>query len=397
MSEINSSNFKKEHGDLAPDLVGVTELTSPYFFVPPSGTTAERPEDCEPGTLRFNTDVGSLEVFRGKTIGWEQIQRREGQYLGGGTGSNTGTGTRMLLAGGRSSPPAFTNEIEYLTIPTLGNTQDFGDLTRGSGNQAQTGAGSRTRGVWAGGQTNSPVVFDNTIDFVTFSSTGNASNFGDLSNRVIGNSQLSNNIRGLSFSGNANPANITQIDAITMAVESNAFDFGDLSQYRNTMGACASTTRGLMVGGTVSPARVNTIEFVTIMSTGDSQDFGDLAFTTNAGNTQVYNPICASNATRAIVFNGRDSNNNPTNTIQFITMATTGNSVEFGDVTSGYQQMGGSSQTRAVIASGIGNPGSSQNIIEFVEIATTGNAADFGDCTARDENLAACSNGHGGL
>ena len=38
MSEINSSNFKKEHGDLAPDLVGVTELTSPYFFVPPSGT-----------------------------------------------------------------------------------------------------------------------------------------------------------------------------------------------------------------------------------------------------------------------------------------------------------------------------------------------------------------------
>ena len=42
MSEINASNFKKEHGDLAPDLVGVTELTSPYFFVPPSGTTAER-------------------------------------------------------------------------------------------------------------------------------------------------------------------------------------------------------------------------------------------------------------------------------------------------------------------------------------------------------------------
>ena len=47
MSEINSSNFKKEHGDLAPDLVGITELTSPYFFVPPSGNTAERPEDCE--------------------------------------------------------------------------------------------------------------------------------------------------------------------------------------------------------------------------------------------------------------------------------------------------------------------------------------------------------------
>ena len=396
MSEFQASNFKKENGG-TPDLLGKTELTSPYFFVPPSGDTASRPASCAAGTLRFNTDIGTLEIFRGNTIGWEQIQKREGQYLGGGTGSNAGTGTRMLLAGGRSSPPAFTNHIEYLTIPTLGNTQEFGDLTRTSGNQAQTGAGSRTRGVWAGGQTSSPVIFDNTIDFVTFSSTGNASNFGDLSNRVIGNSQLSNNIRGLSFSGNADPANISQIDAITMAAESNAFDFGDLSQYRNAMGACASTTRGLMVAGTVAPARVNTIEFVTIMSTGDSQDFGDLAVTTNAGNTQAYNTICASNATRAIVFNGRDSNNNSTNIIQFITIATTGNSVDFGNVTSGYNQMGGSSQTRAVIASGVGDPGSTQNIIEFVEIATTGDATDFGDCTARDENLGACSNGHGGI
>ena len=129
MSEFQASNFIKENGG-TPDLLGKTELTSPYFFVPPSGTTAERPQSCAPGTLRFNTDAGSLEVYRGDTIGWEQIQRRESQYLGGGTGSNTGTGTRMLLAGGRSSPPAFTNEIEYLTIPTLGNTQDFGDLTQ---------------------------------------------------------------------------------------------------------------------------------------------------------------------------------------------------------------------------------------------------------------------------
>ena len=75
--EEGPSNFKKEHGDLAPDLVGVTELTSPYFFVPPSGTTAERPESCAAGTLRFNTDIGTLEIYRGDTIGWVQIQRNE--------------------------------------------------------------------------------------------------------------------------------------------------------------------------------------------------------------------------------------------------------------------------------------------------------------------------------
>ena len=123
MSEINSSNFKKEHGDLAPDLVGVTELTSPYFFVPPSGDTASRPEDCEPGTLRFNTDIGTLEVFRGKTIGWEQIQRREEQYLGGSNisqaGSSKGTGTRGITAGGNT--PSLKEEIEFITISTFGN------------------------------------------------------------------------------------------------------------------------------------------------------------------------------------------------------------------------------------------------------------------------------------
>ena len=74
MSEFQASNFKKENGG-TPDLLGKTELTSPYFFVPPSGTTAERPSSCAPGTLRFNTDIGTLEVYTGDTVGWEQIQR----------------------------------------------------------------------------------------------------------------------------------------------------------------------------------------------------------------------------------------------------------------------------------------------------------------------------------
>ena len=74
MSEFQASNFKKENGG-TPDLLGKTELTSPYFFVPPSGTTAERPQSCAAGTLRFNTDIGTLEVYRGDVIGWEQIQR----------------------------------------------------------------------------------------------------------------------------------------------------------------------------------------------------------------------------------------------------------------------------------------------------------------------------------
>ena len=101
MSEFNASNFKKEEGGQGPDLCGVTELTSPYFMVPPSGTTAQRPSGCAPGTLRFNTDIGSLEYFKGDTLGWESIVKTS-PNLGGGTGSNTGTGARGCLAGGNA-------------------------------------------------------------------------------------------------------------------------------------------------------------------------------------------------------------------------------------------------------------------------------------------------------
>ena len=155
MSEINASNFKKEHGDLAPDLVGVTELTSPYFFVPPSGTTAERPEDCEPGTLRFNTDIGTLEVFRGNTIGWEQIQRRDGQYLGDmiyetDNGSVSGNGTRMCIVGGYGgSPHTVLDTIDYITTTTLGDAKDFGDLAAAT--YSGGAIGNSTRGFKLGG------------------------------------------------------------------------------------------------------------------------------------------------------------------------------------------------------------------------------------------------------
>ena len=94
MSEINASNFKKEHGDLAPDLVGGYRTNITLFLCATIRKHSRETRRFQSGTLRFNTDIGSLEVFRGNTIGWEQIQRRESQYLGGGTGSNTGTGTR---------------------------------------------------------------------------------------------------------------------------------------------------------------------------------------------------------------------------------------------------------------------------------------------------------------
>ena len=385
MSEINASNFKKEHGDLAPDLVGVSELTSPYFFVPPSGTTAERPEDCEPGTLRFNTDIGTLEVFRGDTIGWVQILKRESQYLGGGTpnittstNSNRGTGVRGITAGGNT--PSLKEEIEFITISTFGNSQDFGDLTAASTGNA--GSASNTRGIFDGKGN-----LSNAIDFITIASAGiDAQDFGDNSVGSTGyRGSLSNQIRTVTGGANS-PASGTgdTIDYISIATLGNSQDFGNLSSTREASHAFASTTRGIFAGGSSSPA----IQFVTIMTTGNAVDFGTL----NVGGT-VAGHGC-SNATRGIM---KMRVSSYVNTMEFLTISSLGNSVDFGDATN---NAGGAaamaSSTRAIYAGGYGSP-SFRTEIGSNEIATRGDAVTFGDLSYGADHVAGLSNGHGGL
>jgi len=65
------------------------------------------------------------------------------------------------------------NTLEYVTTATTGNTTDFGDLTVARRTVAGTSDG--TRAVFGGGSGNS-----NVIDYITIGTTGNASDFGDL-------------------------------------------------------------------------------------------------------------------------------------------------------------------------------------------------------------------------
>ena len=55
---------------------------------------------------------------------------------------------------------------------------------------------------------------------------------------------------------------------------------------------------------------------------------------------------------------------------------------------------GASSSTRGVFA---GGSNSDTNVIQYITIATTGNAQDFGDLAAPTAAMAGCSNAHGGL
>ena len=392
MSELNASNLRKEHGNEGPDLVGTTELTSSYFMVPPSGTTAQRPQNPQPGTLRFNTDIGSLEFYRGESLGWESINRYS-PNLGGGTGSNTGTGSRAVILGGvGSSSSNLTDRIDQITISTLGNALDFGNLTA-----AHYGMGvvcDGTRVITAGGRTPS---FVQDIDYFTISSQGDATDSGSDLNNTENPSGLSDSVRGV-FAITSGSAYKNAIDYITIQSIGTAQDFGDLTDIRGYGGALASSTRGCFVGGldTTGPAPdldIDVIDFVTIRSTGNATDFGNLG-------VAVSNMSAASNAVRGIVCGGTPNNSSVINNIQYFTIATSGNASDFGDLLgNSYANCTVASSTRFVTAQGQSNSGlgSRVNDLEFSEIASTGNTIDFGDLVDDQTDRDGISNGHGGL
>ena len=380
MSEVRVNNLSNENNTGGPTISGITTYSGRHFFVPPSGTTAERPSDCEPGSLRFNTDSAHLEYFKGDTIGWVEIEASTDE-LGGGTGSNLGFGTRGIV--NLAYSPGIDNRIDFITIPTLGNSQDFGNLTAGRVSAGH--ASSRTRDCIGGGY--GPNTSD-VIDSVEFASTGNAIDFGDLTVNRYGVGALSNQIRGVFNGGDS----VNVIDYITISSRGNAVDFGDCPTGYVQRGL-GNTVRGLWAGSEgPSVGTNNTIHQITIMTTGNSTDFGDLSYGRGGWGG-------GSNATRGIMMGGApNSTDNRVNIIDFITIATEGNAVDFGDLTSdmmGSRMIGCASLTRAVKFGGY-NPGHT-NVMCFVNIATLGNAVDFGDLTAACAGAGSNSNGHGGL
>ena len=302
----------------------------------------------------------------------------------GASGSVTPQALRGIFGGGDAG--STKNVIDYISISTTGNASDFGDLITGSFYLGS--CASATRGVFAGG-TSSSVI--NVIQYITIASVGNSTDFGDLTGPTSGNSTnisgCSNSTRGL-FGGGYDQNNyLNNIQYITIASVGNASDFGDLTQATSESGSCASTTRGVW-GGSSTGAN-NVISYITIATTGNATDFGDLLSAGSSAPTAG-----CSNSTRGLFIGGYSLN-----VINYITIASTGNATDFGDMLYNPGAFGSvgacASSTRATF--GGGYSGGYLNNINYVTIASTGNATDFGDLTVGRYALAACSNGHGGL
>ena len=128
-------------------------------------------------------------------------------------------------------------------------------------------------------------------------------------------------------------------------------------------------TSGLGAGG---EPYTDTIEYWNIATTGNAIDFGNLT-----SNRQYCGNGQASSRTRGLFMGGREPSY--VASIEFVTIAQTGNAANFGSLTdAGHYAMVGSSSTRA-IAIGRYDGGSVVNVIDYVTIAQTGDAVDFGD------------------
>ena len=356
---------------------GVDELTLTDSFSVPTGNTDSRIHCQTAGSMRFNEDLGTLEFYTGNE--WRTVNSIK----------DTGNRGRAVLhlGGGEKST------VEFLTIASRGNGQHFGDLT--VGRQLTAAASSSTRGLFAGGL--SPSVSD-VIDYVTIQSQGDGIDFGNLTAAGRTSAGASSSTRGII--ANINQTNV--INYVEISTLGDALDFGDLTNSSGSQGtACSSPVRLLYQSGNSTPSTL--IEFLTIASKGNTVRFGELS--DGVGTEGVAKNKALSNSIRG-VFTGGYSQVSPypaRKHMQYVTIASEGNSTTFGDMTElRWAQQTTGSQTRGIIAGGAGDAPNwpSTNTIESIEYASLGNGVAFGELTShigRTNNGSALSDCHGGL
>ena len=260
-----------------------------------------------------------------------------------------GRGRGVFASGGY---PANLTTCDKIQIATTGNATDFGNLSVGGYGRGSFSSSTRGVVVLVGYSS-----YGTSGEYVTISSDGGGNDFGDLDlGRRFFSHGSSDNTRGMVMGGySSSGSNIDrarkEIDFVTIASTGDFSDFGDLIRGRSDNACCSSPTRGFTAGDQgYSPAydETNTIEFITIQTKGDATLFGDLT-------REHYGMGSCSSTTRGIFAGGSSPNSN---IIDFITFASTGNATDFGDLTSGsYSQLRGlSNSIRGCFGSGYISP-----------------------------------------
>ena len=191
--------------------------------------------------------------------------------------------------------------------------------------------------------------------------------------------------KSLTYGGVFSGSYVRNINIMDIATTGSAVAFGDASKKATFSSGMASATRGVFKQGR-SPTTTGNMEYVIFSSQGGVSDFG----TDNGTNQDSSAP--ASNGTRGIFGNGTAYDT----IIQSINIPTTGDTTEFGTLSSGRYMgggAGGSSPTRGFFFGGLisGQP-AGEKIIETVTFASGGEATKFGELTVGRRAIAAVTN-----
>lgn len=298
-------------------------------------------------------------------------------------------GDRGIFAGGRNINGSVNNVIDYIAITTAGNAVDFGDILTPNGQLGYGGSNSiNNRGCYNSGYTSTTV---DTIEYITINSPGNASDFGNLTVACYSNTAASNATnQRLLFIGGDNTRGVT-VDYITINSAGNATDFGDLTKNYPYLAATSNASNERAI---VSGVDDNTIQYLTINSTGNASDFGDVLVSSYRRN------LALSNGTneRGLFCGGYNSTVNDRDMIQYVTINSAGNAIDFGNMRG--ERLYGSALSNLTGERGIcGSFCKSNNIadiiidIEYVTVNSPGNATDFGDLTSTRTRASGFSNG----
>ena len=335
------------------------------------------------GAIRFNTDSSKMEVWIGDK--WMQVAV---------SSPNLDGGARGVFHSGRTASGTDKNNIDFITISTAGNATDFGDSIQSTEANNTSCIASRIRGIYGGGYQHPSLGHHNQMGFITFSSTGDSTDFGADLTVARGNGwSASTSTRGIFAGGFDGGDRSTVIDYMSIASTGlPAQDFGDLVQ----KGLCGghsqvqSKTRGVFGGGDTPGAKVNLIQYVTMSTLGNAADFGDL--------NELRGSVSASSNAVTGIYGGGAS---PTyfKSMDKITISTLGNAVDYGDLAEVIASFGsGASPTRIMFAGGYSPAGPTKvNTIQYKEFASSGDTIDFGDLLGAAALVFPLTNGHGGL
>jgi len=279
---------------------------------------------------------------------------------------NLWDGQRGIIAGGNNS--AEYDDIKYITIATPSATSEFGDLTQGRGDCG--GVSNGTRACFGGGSESGPA---NRIDYITVATTGNAVDFGDLVHLNQGTAGMGASGRGVFAEHEISSGD--SISYISIATTGNATNFGSPTFTQNYKETCGTQddTRGILFGFYLSGSQLG-IDYLTILTTGSSSDFGDLS------SSRMASAAC-SDGTYACCCGGatypNDSNYAETNIVDRITIQTTGNASDVGDLRQTSKQ--GFACNDKSIGRGVTGGGNTDEMDYFTIASFSGTASDFGN------------------